>query len=99
MIYLPADGRPSHGTWHSNDDCVWSGPEWLTAKQPLNLVYKDLEEFFRLTLKIRDFQWRDCLLELIRIKSDQAKQPLKVAEIYHRLMLDFAHHRNWDELR
>ena len=100
MIYFPDQEVPSRSTWLGCEDCVWSGPEWLTTKRRLDQVYTpEWEDFFRFTVNIRCFEWRDCLAELENIKEKQTKQPEKVLDIYRRLMLDLARCDKWDKLR
>lgn len=73
----------------------------MTVKWSLEETYKHLEPFFKITVRIKDFNWSDCLLELQDIKQKQERTPEKVRKIYTRLMEDFRHHNvdNWKELR
>ena len=100
LICLAKIREPGQIEWLRNDDCVWSGPPWLTAKRRLDGAYGTLTHLFKDTLSIRDFNWRDCLLELKSMRSTQENTSTKASAIYHWLMLDFLHHENgWEELR
>ena len=102
-LLILSDKNAESGTWSffGTDECVWSGPPWLTLKTSIHGVgiYYSMELFFRTTLGVHDMTWQDCVAEIETMKESVEHQSGKALEIYRWMWQDFRHHRNFDELR
>ncbi|KFY15288.1 hypothetical protein V492_02105 [Pseudogymnoascus sp. VKM F-4246] len=99
-IYVPSSAGQC-AEWVSSKDCVWSAPEWLTAKRRLNgvLTFADHEHLFRVVLRIRDANWKHYLEDLKTLKEEHSGTAERVAELYRHIWREFEHDSNWETIR
>ena len=74
LIWIQPSNRID-STWLSTADCVWNGPQWLKSKQCLKLeVYLELEDLFKMVLRIPDASQKDVVNDLFMLKSHSEDQ-------------------------
>lgn len=81
------------------ENCFWKGPDWMRCKISLESRYPTLEQFFCVTLGIRNFKWQDCLAELENIRRGRTCELEQVTDVYRWLHDEFRHSSNCDEVR
>ncbi|KAF1811004.1 hypothetical protein P152DRAFT_483336 [Eremomyces bilateralis CBS 781.70] len=83
--------------WQSHDSCIWDGPSWETYASVLKSVpeYTGLQDFFRVTLKIRDICLEDALKELQwRSCGKGVAAVVEIKAIYHYIWRQVEHDSN-----
>lgn len=92
MICLPPEvdqgNLPGYLRWFHLSECVWLGPDWLTAKRPLHRAYGKLHYLFKTTLGVRDSKWTDYIDELANMEQNGIHNHEKTTKIYQQLLTD-----------
>ena len=88
-VYIPATG--GQASWVKIEECVWDGPQWLTAKHKLKSIpkYSDFEFLFRTVLQVCDAGYPDFFAELENLRKQQAGDIEHARAVYEHLWKDF----------